>query len=360
MSPLHVVMAAGGTAGHVAPALNTAHALQSLESDISISILGTGRDLERQLVAAVGYPLVEIPAVAMPRSLSASALRAPGNIARATHQAREYLKNSHADALVGFGGYASAPAYLAARSLGIPFFVHEANSRAGWANRLGARFTPYVGSVHKTGLPHERHMGMPIASAFENAPDLATRRQARDAWGIPHDAHVLVAFGGSQGARRINDAIADVVRAAPQWWVIHAHGAGHDPHVESERYLPRAYISDMYSAYAAADLVVARAGAMTVAEIAAVGTPTVFVPLAHGNGEQRGNAAPLVQAGGAVVIDDEELSGECLLATLSSLMDDGERLARMRSALLSCAEPQAAQECAQWILQGVRGKGRAK
>lgn len=360
MSPLHVVMAAGGTAGHVAPALNTARALQTINGDITVSVLGTGKELERQLVRAAGYPLVEIPAVAMPRSLNWSAVRAPVHISRAVLRARDYLTSSGANALVGFGGYASAPGYLASRSLGLPFFVHEANSRAGWANRLGARFTPYVGSVHPTGLPHERHMGMPLAPEFSHAPTSDTRAQARDRLGIPRDAHVIVAFGGSQGARRINDAISQVVHAEPHWWVVHAHGAGHDPQLRGERYLPQSYIADMYSAYAAADLVVARAGAMTVAEVAAVGTPTIFVPLAHGNGEQRGNASPLVEAGGALIIADEDLTGDYLHHTLATLMSDATRREHMRSALLACAEPQAAHECALWILQGIREREQAK
>jgi len=151
-----------------------------------------------------------------------------------------------------------------------------------------------------------------------------------------------------------------LVEKRPEWWIVHAHGHGHEPHVQSENYLPRPFIADMYAAYAAADLVLARAGAMTVAEIAAVGTPAVLVPLPHGNGEQRENALPLVQAGGVELVDDHELSADFLERKISGLFADPPRLARMKDALITRSEPSAAHSLAQWIVQVVPGNGDSR
>lgn len=355
MSPRHVVMAAGGTAGHVAPALNTAHALVALDPSVEISVLGTGRELEQRLVAESGFPLIPIPAVAMPRSLNRAALAAPRQISQAVAAARSHIRATSADAVVGFGGYAAAPAYLAARSVGCPFFVHEANSRAGWANKLGARFTPYVGSVHATGLPHERHMGMPLSDRFSRTPDAQMRVEARAYFQIPQDATVVVAFGGSQGAAHINESIKELVALRPDLWVIHAHGAAHGAVSQSSHYLPYSYIDRMDLAYAAADVVIARAGAMTCAEVAVMGTPTVFVPLPHGNGEQEGNARPLVDAGGAMLVADSVLNGLVLDQSIRGIVSDTQHWQTMHDALVAHAEPHASTDMAQWILDVLAG-----
>ncbi|MCU1679123.1 MAG: UDP-diphospho-muramoylpentapeptide beta-N-acetylglucosaminyltransferase [Frankiales bacterium] len=338
---VHVVLAGGGTAGHVEPALATADALRRLAPDVEITFLGTTTGLEARLVPDRGGRLVTIPRVPLPRRPTPDLVKVPFRLLAAVRAVKRVLVETRADVVVGFGGYVAMPAYLAARSRRVPIVVHESNARPGLANRIGARFAAAVAAGYPgTGLPRAQYLGTPLRTAITSLDRAATQREARIALGLDPDIPTLLVFGGSQGARSINHAAASVSRAltAAKTQVLHATGAAHADAVSESLggaqpgYHVVPYLDRMDLAYAAADVVLCRAGAMTCTELAALGVPAVYVPLPHGNGEQRLNALPVVNAGGGVVIADEDLTGPLLAATVLPLLCDPERRRAMSQA----------------------------
>ena len=322
-----VVVAGGGSAGHIEPALAVADAIRRLVPGATVTALGTEKGLDTQLIPARGYPLELIPPVPLPRKPSAELLKLPGTVRGAVRRVREVLDGVHADVVVGFGGFVSLPAYLGARGR-TPIVVHEANARAGLANKVGARFAKAVGvAVAGTGLAHEQVVGMPLRRAITGLDRAALRGQARQHFGLPPGGPVLLVFGGSQGARTLNRALAAALPALVDAGVavLHAHGRTGEPAPPMPGYRPLPYIERMDLAYAAADVVLGRSGMTTVAELTAVGLPAVYVPLPHGNGEQALNVAPVVENGGGILVPDEELTGDRALAELMPLLTDPAR-----------------------------------
>lgn len=339
---LSVVLAGGGTAGHVEPALALADALRRTDPDVTITALGTVRGLETTLVPARGYPLELIPPVPLPRRASPQLLALPARLVAAVAAADRVLRATAADVVVGFGGYVALPAYLAARRRGIPIVVHEGNARPGLANRVGARLTRFVAVAEATrGLPHAQVVGVPLSTAISGLDRAGAREKARAHYGLDVERPTLLVTGGSQGAARLNRTVAEALPGllAAGVQVLHAYGrrnaaplpAGSAP-AGGPPYVALPYFDRMDLAYAAADLALCRAGMMTVAELAAVGLPAVFVPLPHGNGEQRCNALPVVQAGGALLIADGQLTAGVVLDTLVPILLDPQRLADMVAA----------------------------
>jgi UDP-N-acetylglucosamine--N-acetylmuramyl-(pentapeptide) pyrophosphoryl-undecaprenol N-acetylglucosamine transferase len=354
-----VVVAGGGTAGHIEPALATADALRRLSDTVSVTALGTSRGLETRLVPARGYDLELVPAVPLPRKPTLDLLRVPGRVRAAVRQAAAVLDRVGADVVVGFGGYVSVPAYLAARRRRIPIVVHEANAHAGLANRLGARLTSHVAAATDgTGLPHARVLGMPLRPAISGLDRAALRKEARVHFGLDPDAPALLVFGGSQGARTLNLAAAGAAAAfaAAGVQVLHAAGPKNTVSVgeQSPPYVVVPYLERMDLAYAAADLVLCRAGAMTVAEVTAVGLPAAYVPLPIGNGEQRRNAEPVVAAGGGVLVADAACSAAWVESTVVPLLADPERLAAMSVAAAGLGHRNADEALARMVLAAAR------
>ncbi len=350
-----VVVAGGGSAGHIEPALALADAVRRHRPDAIITALGTERGLDRTLIPARGYALELIPPVPLPRRPSADLLRLPGRVRTAVRRVREVLFAVDADVVVGFGGYVALPAYLGARGRA-PIVVHEANARAGLANKVGARLaTRVVAAVPGSGLRGAEVIGIPLRRAVTTLDRAALRPAARERFGLPPDGPVLLVFGGSQGARTLNTAVAAALPTLVEKGiaVLHAHGKGGEPAAAAAGYVPLPYIQDMHLAYAAADAVLGRAGAMTVAEVSAVGLPAVYVPLPHGNGEQALNAAPVVAAGGGVLVPDAELTGQRLLAELLPLLTDPDRLAAMGAAARASGHAEADDRLAEIVLDVV-------
>lgn len=342
-----VVVAGGGTAGHIEPALALADAVRRLRPDAEVTALGTERGLENRLVPARGYELELIPPVPMPRKPSAELLRLPLKVRASVRRTREVLDRVGADVVVGFGGYVSLPAYLAARGR-VPIVVHEANARAGMANKIGARFASRVlSATPDSGLSGARTIGIPLRESITGLDRTALKAQARAHFGLhPHAPTVLV-FGGSQGAQTLNTAFSGAAEALGRAGVgvLHAHGPKNTLAVQrvpgAPEYRAVPYLERMDLAYAAADLVVCRSGAMTVAEVSAVGLPAVFVPLPHGNGEQALNAQPVVGAGGAQLVPDEEFTPGKVLDEVLPLARDPRRLWAMSEATLGTGHREA-------------------
>lgn len=362
---ISVVLAGGGTAGHIEPAMAVADALMALDPDIRITALGTERGLETKLVPERGYALELITPVPLPRKPSGDLVRLPLRVRKAVRQTRAVLDDVHADVVIGFGGYVALPAYLAARgSLAgsrrrrVPVVIHEANASAGWANRVGARSAYRVlSAVPDPGLRGTEVVGVPVREAITALDRTAMRAEARAHFGFADDARVLLVFGGSQGAQSINRAVAAAAKdfAAAGISVLHAHGPKNvldlrEPAAGDPPYVAVPYLSRMDLAYAAADLVICRSGAMTVAEVTAVGLPAVYVPLPIGNGEQRLNALPVVGAGGGLLVADDELTPSFLASTVCELLGNEHELAAMTSAAGLAGHRDAAQRVAQVAL----------
>ena len=337
---LSVVIAGGGSAGHIEPALAFADAVCRLRPDTRVTALGTERGLDRTLIPARGYALELIPPVPLPRKPTTDLFRLPAKVLGSVRETRAVLRRVEADVVVGFGGYVALPAYLAARGR-VPIVVHEANARAGLANRVGARFAERVAvAVPDSGLPGAEVLGIPLRRQITTLDRAAERGTAREYFGLPADGPVLLVFGGSQGARSLNTAVAEAFDklSAAGIAVLHGHGAGNQvplpvgAQVCGGRYVGLPYLDRMDLAYAAADAVLCRCGAMTVAEVSSVGLPAVYVPLPHGNGEQALNAGPVVAAGGGTLVPDAELTGQRVLDELAGLLTDAERLAAMSAA----------------------------
>lgn len=335
------LLAGGGTAGHVNPMLAVADRLRTEQPDATIVVVGTAEGLEARLVPERGYELVAIPKVPFPRRPNRNALAFVPRMRRAQAIVAELIRERAIDVVVGFGGYVSTPVYLAARAAGVPIVIHEANARPGLANRLGARFTRHVGVAFAgTPLPHARLVGMPLRPEIEAIASSAERRQqlrreAADAFGLDPNRPTLLVTGGSLGADRINRA----VRAwAPEliatgWQIIHLVGGSpaiDDPELPGYRQLR--YLDRMELALAIADAAVSRAGSSTVSELSALGIPTIYVPYAVGNGEQRLNAAESIRAGRAVLVADADFDADWLRVNALELLSDDDQLARMRRA----------------------------
>jgi UDP-N-acetylglucosamine--N-acetylmuramyl-(pentapeptide) pyrophosphoryl-undecaprenol N-acetylglucosamine transferase len=363
VSRVHVVLAGGGSAGHVEPMMNTADALRRADPDIGISALGTAEGLESRLVPLRGYQLVVVPKVPLPRRPTADLLRVPGRLRRAVKTARAHLDAVDASVVVGFGGYVSVPAYLAARRRRTPIVVHEQNARAGIANRLGARWARTVAAaVAGSGLKDAHVIGIPLRRSITTLDRGARRTSARASFGLT-DGPVLLVTGGSLGARRINTAIADAAAdlAAAGVQVLHITGAARFEEVREQlgpvvppTHHVHDYVDGMDAAYAAADLALCRAGANTVAELAAVGLPAVYVPLPIGNGEQALNARPVVDAGGGLLVDDAALDAEWVRRNVLPLLADPPRLAAMGSKAAALGHRDADDALARLVLDAAR------
>lgn len=321
------LLAGGGTAGHVNPLLAVADRIRDRQPDAEIIVLGTREGLESRLVPLRGYELLTIERLPFPRRPNPAALRFPKRFAGAVAATRQIIRDRKVDVVVGFGGYASAPAYVAAWREKTPLAIHEANAKPGIANKLGARFTPYVGVAFEgTKLGRSSTVvGMPLRREVENLDIRQTRDEALQFFRLAADKPVLLVTGGSTGARRINATIAasvDLILGSG-WQVLHIAGEKSeitDPKLAGYRLM--LYCDRMDLAIASADLAVSRAGSATVSELTAVGVPAVYVPYPVGNGEQRFNARGVVDAGGALIVDDADFTPDWVASTLVPLLAD--------------------------------------
>ena len=360
-----LLIAAGGTGGHIFPGLALADAIVAEEPTARVAFVGTKRGLESTLIPKAGYQLHLVDMVPFAGS---NKLRVPGALTRSVWQARRLLKLYSADTAVGMGGYASVPLVIAARLSGVPALVHESGAIVGRANALAARFTSNVGFAfeHTEGkLPGSvtpRVVGMPLAPQFSTFDREGLRAEARAEFGLSDGRAALFVMGGSLGALHLNDL---AVELAGRWKdrndVAIVIKAGRDHAERVEEGLAQnggssvarciSFFERMDHAYAAADLAVCRAGAGTVAEIAVTGLPSILVPYPHAiDDHQTLNAGALVRAGAAVLVPDSELSLERVQPTIEELLFSPDRLRKMSDSALTVAHPKAAEELASWAL----------
>ncbi len=355
----YAIVAGGGTAGHVVPGLAIAEELvrRGVLRE-QVHYVGSSRGIETRLVPDAGFPLTVLPGRGIQRRLTLANVGAILGLVSAVLTGIRLVRRLRPAVVVGLGGYASVPCVIGAVLWRVPIVVAEQNAVPGLANRLAGRFAKACAvSFDGTDLPRATWTGNPVRpevvalAAFGDAD----RQAARTRLGLPADRAVLAVFGGSLGARRINYAVADAVS---QWSgradLVVRHVTGTRDHAEMlERVtLPAdallthqlvAYEDDMPSVYAAADLVLCRAGASSVAELAVAGVPAVLVPLPGAPGDhQTANAAALVDAGAAVLVPDSELEGDCVVATIGRLLDEPGRLAEMARSAADVARPDAA------------------
>lgn len=369
MSEAHkrIVIAAGGTAGHVVPALAVAAALRAEGAEVCF--IG-GERAEAELVPRAGFPLEQLKVRGLSRTNPLLALRAAALSLKAVLRARRLLARIAPDAVMGGGGYVAGPVGLAALTLRLPLVLTEADSHLGLTNRLLARFARRV----CLAFPIEGRTGARYRVTGRPIPPLVTDRPgARERFGIPADLRCLLVFGGSLGARSVNLAAVEAFAGSP-FRVLHISGR-RDYEMLAERapagafgedgslagqpggYDLRAYLEldEFAAALAAADLVVARSGG-SVFELAAYGLPAVLIPYPHAAGDhQSSNAAWMAEAGAAVVIPDGELTGARLGGEVGALLSEPHRLAAMSAAALRLARPDAAVEIAGEVLRAAGG-----
>lgn len=359
-SQKHIVLSGGGTAGHVNPLLAVAHVIRDLEPDADIAVVGTAVGLEHDLVPQAGFELETIEKVPFPRRPNKAALQFPAKWWAETAKVRDILTRHHAQVVVGFGGYTSAPVYAAAHKMGIPIAIHEQNARAGMANKLGARWASMIGAAYaqpglkpRKGVEVER-VGLPLRPAIAQlASDLehdriATRKAAAAQLGVDPNRPLVVVTGGSLGAVNVNRAVAASAKELlAHAQVIHLTGKGKDDEVRSlvsvsageqvlgelgsdhasdGDYRVAPYLERIDLAFACADLIICRSGAGTVSELTALGLPAIYVPLPIGNGEQRFNAQPVVDAQGGLMVADADFTPEWVRNHVPKLLADPKTL----------------------------------
>ncbi|MFA9445442.1 undecaprenyldiphospho-muramoylpentapeptide beta-N-acetylglucosaminyltransferase [Egicoccus sp. AB-alg6-2] len=370
-----LLVAGGGTAGHVFPAIAVAHELVR-QADVEPVFVGVPDRLEARLVPAAGFRLHLIDAVAVPRRPSPTLLKVPFAVRRAVAACERIAREEQAAAVVTFGGYVSFPLDRAAKRLGLPLVIHEQNAVPGLTNRIASRWADRVavtfpGSADR--FPHPERCavtGDPVREELLRLDRDAERAAARTAFGLEPDVPTLLVFGGSQGARSLNDAVLD---AHPRWdvdglQILHAVGRTlHDDAVAAWEPVRAArpgirvrvldFIDDMARAYAAADVVVCRAGATSIAELTVLGLPAVLVPYPSATGDhQTLNAQALEQTGGAVAVADQDLDGAALVAAAQPLLTDPDRHRTMSTASRAFGRPDAAANVARLVLEQLEPK----
>ena len=360
-----IVIAAGGTGGHIYPGLALAGAICRAEPAATIRFVGTARGMEGELIPKAGHVLDLVHMEPFNNQGWRKAL-VPVALARGASESRSLLRRVGADVAVTMGGYSGVPLMVGARLAGVPALLHEPGSVPGQANRFAARFTRNIAtSFPQTRFPGRdvRCTGYPLRPEMTAFDREALRPAARAAYGIPDGTRMILVSGASQGSLVLNRlalglaerwATRDDVRI-----VLKAGARTHDEIEASLRTNPGrhlvdlvGYIERMEEAYAAADLAIGRGGAGTVTELAVAGVPAVIVPLAiHEHDEQHHNAQPLVEAGGALLVRDADATADVVGPLLEARLDEPGALEAMRARTAVAARPRAADDLAAWVLE---------
>lgn len=356
-----VLFAGGGTGGHLMPAINIALALREIDKDLDSLFVGKKDGIEKAIIARFDFPIREIEVTPMKRSLK-GILKFVWNWNKGLKQAAETIREFTPQVVVGTGGYVSAPVVRVAHKMRIPIFMQEQNSLPGLATRTLSQmaesiFIAYQGATKYLPAEKCRLVGNPVR------PDLlnSNREAALKEFSLDSSKKTMLILGGSSGARGINNAIIEIIRLGQipdNWQLLWQIGqkdfsevAAAIPDKFRGKYLP--FIHNMPAAYAAADLIVSRAGAMALAEIAVWGLPAILIPYPHATGDhQTINAREFADSGAAIVIPEGAINDR-LAKTLSGLMKDTERRNVMARAAKMLAKPNAANDIAKVILEKI-------
>lgn len=331
---MRILLAGGGTAGHIEPALAVARALQRRDSSTQCVFIGTASGLENTLIPKAGFEMHLIPKVSIPRSISPALLAVPLQLIASVAKTMRILKDI--DCAIGFGGYVSGPLYIAAALTRTPFVIHEQNAKPGWANRMGAYLTSRLAisyPVHSGKLSNANLTGLPlredVRTVAENSRSdwNASRNQAKANVATKYSLNIksplVFIFGGSQGSQAINQVIQQSLPRLESMEISIIHGVGGKNPLPSsqEFYKPLNYIEEMAELYLAADLIIARSGAVTCAEVSTLGRFALFVPLPVGNGEQALNAEALVVQDRAEIISQAQFNSDWLSKNIERLLE---------------------------------------
>lgn len=368
---MYVVIAAGGTAGHINPAIALAHELTSRGH--TVSFIGTPNGLEATLVPEAGFKFFELTSTGFDRAHISTLFSAFYHILRGSQILRAEFKRTKPDLVIGFGAYLELAAANAARSLKIPLAIHEQNSVPGLANKLLARFARLIAISYPSTEPIFAQKKSKAASIVltgnpvRNSVLSANREAGRKLYSIPDDALMVLVFGGSLGARHINQAVLalkDKLLEQPNVYLVHAVGQkayeelistsalNHD---EQKRYIIKDYIKNMGDTLKASDVVVSRAGATSIAEISALAVPSVLVPYPFATeNHQHKNAEYLAQAQAAIIIEDDKLDSDEFSQALFKLISSPELRSNMRMRALELSGEGAAYKLANALESVVR------
>jgi UDP-N-acetylglucosamine--N-acetylmuramyl-(pentapeptide) pyrophosphoryl-undecaprenol N-acetylglucosamine transferase len=367
-----IAITGGGTGGHVYPALSVYEQLLRDPEIEAILYIGAKGHLEERLAADRKVQFVGLRSVGLPRKLSPELLAWPFQTLSAVLEARKVLRLFRPTAVLGTGGYAAAPPLAAAKLMAVPYAVHEPDAHPGKVNRLFAGSASLC-SLGMEGATQRMQCGSgkvvvngnPIADRFLHPPD---RREASASLGLNADLCTMLVTGGSQGAQAINDAVLaalpKLLTIEPPLQIVHQVGeknfAEYKQQVDAlsassldlARYHIRPYFDDLATVYAATDLAICRAGAMTIAELGVSGTPAIFVPYPYAAQDHQTHNARFVEAkGAAIVIMQQELSAQRLFETVQTLLGDRAKLGSMRAAMKALGKPDAAASLAVQLKQ---------
>lgn len=358
---MRVLVTGGGTGGHIYPALAIIKGLAAT-GDHHFFYIGSKKGMEADIVPREGIPFAGIEIEGLPRTLSPRLIRALGRVPAAVWQARRYIKEFSPQVVVGTGGYVSGPVFLAALLAGVPFVIHEQNAYPGLTNRLLASRAATVCATFEDSVPRFPAGARVVVTGLPVRPGIgqADRKEARIKLGLVPEKKTLLVFGGSRGARSINMAMVEAYRyigKREDLQVLHATGrltheetltamrrAGIDPEKNGNiKIVP--YLYEMEMALAAADLVVCRAGAATIAEITLQGLPSILIPYPYAaENHQEYNAMALVKRGAAVMIRDRELNGQLLWQRIEEILRNDQLRREMAERAKAMARPQALEE----------------
>ncbi len=364
---MKVIMTGGGTGGHIYPAVAIADEIRQRYADAEILFVGAEIGMERDIVPKCGYNIELIQADGFNRTKIKNNIIAVRRLINGSKRAKEILKEFRPDAVIGTGGYASTPVARAAQKMGIPTYIHEQNAFPGMSNKLLEKkakrvFLGFEAASEYFKYP-EKHVlcGNPVRDEFIKAD----RSEARAALGFKEDDFVLLAFGGSQGAGRVNKAMMKVIETfngVKDFKIVLGTGSYYydviikefkDKCIElADNIILLEYIDDMPKYLASSDLMIGRSGALSVAEVTVCGVPAIFIPSPNVTGNhQYFNAKAVEEKGGAVIIEEKDLDDDKLVETIQKMKNDPEVLKDMADKALACSLPEAAKVIFDTVLE---------
>ena len=369
---LRMLVAAGGTGGHIFPAIAVVEQLQQMLGDaLNVEFIGSEDRMEATMIPQLGYPYTSMPITGFKGMMDPSTITLPFKVLKSERIARDVIKRFKPHVVLVTGAYMSYPAGMAAYKERIPLVLMESNVNPGKTN---ARLSTYANAIilafeesrDHFGDTQQDHLfvrGNPVRTQIKTDGD---QRTARSTFGLQEERPTVFVFGGSLGARSLNQAVQDRVerwaatKATPDYQILWQTGKNFSATIPADiasHVVAHPFINDMGSAFAAADVVVCRSGATTIAELGIVGKPAILIPLPSAStNEQRLNAEVVERRGGAIVIKDDDVSAT-LMDTVQALLVDPSRRERMREAMLTIGKPDAASEAARIVLMAA---GRVK